>query len=151
MQPHPGMHCYLLSESTPENFEQPPATTIARQGRKAKPGLMAEEPQENKKFRAAIVEPGMVPLVKTGARHLSAYDLYMKRLRPDFPQPASRRHPSPVNAEQKSAKKPGTFTETLQVADFPNLLYTESVFATSITYLWPIQAHRRYALRFSPK
>jgi hypothetical protein len=57
----------------------------------------------NKKFRVAIVELGMVPLVKTEERPISAYGLYMKRPLPDFPQPVSRRHPSPVNAEQKSA------------------------------------------------
>jgi len=65
MQARPGMHYYLLTHFTPENFEQPPAKTIARQWRKAKQGLLAEEPQENEKFGPAIVEPGMVPLMKT--------------------------------------------------------------------------------------
>jgi len=77
MEPRPGMHYYLLSDFAPENFEQPPAKTIAGQGRKPKQGLLAEEPQENEKFRAAIVEPGMVPLVKTEEGHLSAHDLLM--------------------------------------------------------------------------
>ena len=88
MQPRPGMHYYFFSDFTPESFEQHPAKTIARQGRKAKQGLLAQEPQKNDKFRATIVEPGMVPLVKTEERHLSAHDLHRKRLRPDFPPAA---------------------------------------------------------------
>ena len=76
-QARPGMHEYLLAYLTPENFEQPPAKTIARQWRKAKQGLLAEEPQENEKFWPAIVKPGMVPLMKTVEGHdpLSAEQL----------------------------------------------------------------------------
>lgn len=121
MEPRPGMHYDLLSDFTPENFEQPPAKTIARQGRKPKQGLLAEEPQENEKFRAAIVEPGMVPLVKTEEGHLSAHDLLMERLRPDFPQPGSRRDPSLVNEELKSGKKGGDIYQNLTVGQFPQL------------------------------
>jgi len=72
MQPGPRMHDYLLAELTSERFEQPPAKTIARQGRKAEQGLLAEEPQENEKLGAPIVEPGMVPLVKTEKGRVSA-------------------------------------------------------------------------------
>ena len=115
MQPRPGMHYYLLADFTPENFEQPPAKTIARQGRKAKQGLLAEEPQKNEEFRAAVVEPGMVPIVKTEEGHLSAHDLLMRRLRPDFPQPVSRRQLSPGNGEPKSAKKGGGIYRNLAV------------------------------------
>ena len=72
MQPRPGMHYYLLANFTAENFEQPPAKTIARQGRKAEQSLLAKKPKENEKLRAAIVEPGMVPLVKTEEGRRSA-------------------------------------------------------------------------------
>jgi hypothetical protein len=45
------MHYYLLADFTPENFEQPPAKTIARQGRKTEQSLLAKKPQENEKLR----------------------------------------------------------------------------------------------------
>jgi hypothetical protein len=57
----------------------------------------------------------MVPLVKTEEGHLSAHDLLMKRLRPDFPQPVSRRYLSQVNGELKSAKKGGGIYRNLAV------------------------------------
>jgi hypothetical protein len=79
VQPRPGMHDYLLAELTTERLEQSPAKTIARQGREAEQGVLAEEPQENKKLRAAIVKPGMVPLVKPEEGRVSAQCLQLDR------------------------------------------------------------------------
>ena len=114
MEPRPGMHDYLLADLTTEHFEQPPAETIARQGRKAEQGLLAEEPQENEKLGAAIVEPGMVPLVKTEEGHVSAHDLLMKRLRPDFPQPGRAGIHHRLMKSSNLRKKAEALTETLQ-------------------------------------
>ena len=72
MEPRPGMHEYLLAYLTTEHLEQPPSETIARQGGKAEQGLLAKKPQEDEKLGTAIVEPGMVPLVKTEKGHVSA-------------------------------------------------------------------------------
>ena len=71
------MHDYLLAYFTTESFEQPPAETIARQGGKAEQGLLAKKPQEDEKLGPAIVEPGMVPLVKTEEGHVSAQRLLL--------------------------------------------------------------------------
>jgi len=75
MQPGPGMHYYLFPYFTPKNFQQHPAKTVAGKGRKVKQGFLAKEPQENEKFRTAIVEPGVVPLIQTEEGHLSAHGL----------------------------------------------------------------------------
>jgi hypothetical protein len=72
MQPRPGMHDYLFAHFTPKNFQQPSAKTVAGKGRKVKQGFLAKEPQKNEKFRTAIVEPGVVPLIQTEEGHLSA-------------------------------------------------------------------------------
>jgi hypothetical protein len=65
------MHDDILADFTPESFEQPPAQPIAGEGRKAEQGLLTKEPQEDEKFRATVIEPGMVPLIKTEEGHLS--------------------------------------------------------------------------------
>ena len=69
IQPRPGMHYYLFPYFTPKNFQQHPAKTVAGKGRKVKKGVLAEEPEENEKFRPTIIKTGVVPLIQTEEGH----------------------------------------------------------------------------------
>jgi hypothetical protein len=71
MYPGPGMHEDILADRTPESFEQPPAEPIAGKRRKAEQDILAQEPQDDENLWATIIEPGMVPLIKTEERHVS--------------------------------------------------------------------------------